>query len=207
MRKFLPILVLIFFACKKNNDSSKTPANLVYDSLVSQNHSFYRLDVNADHIPDLKLEWWQQPFQLNVKTSYAVALHGQVKIHSTQQSVPICRDTTGTAPWQIVNTYNCTGGPNQFRTDSYVATPNLDSASVYTTIVNDLADSVMIYRQTWLWDMPHTPYTYSEEIKYGFFMNAQSGFLLFKLNEKRYALKLSGGAYMLRIENLVQIDP
>lgn len=205
MKKLIPILFL-FFACKKNDAPS--PANLIYDSVQEQFHKYYRLDVNGDKVPDVKLGWREQPFQLNIKFSYVVALHAKAKIHATQQSIWICRDTSGPVGMQYVLTHNCTGSPNQVRVDTFMATPNLDSVYLYSTAISSAADSVVVYKKTFLWYMPFSPFYNGEEIYYGFFLNTQSGFLLFSVDGKRYALKLKNNTgYMPGIEKLIKVDP
>ena len=130
----------------------------------------------------------------------------QTKIHVTLQTVAVCRDTLYSPPGQYINTYNCDGTGTQIRIDSFFATPNLDSIDLYNTAINTNADSVLIYRKTFLWDDPFSPYWYGEEIRHGFFVNANSGFLLFKVNEKKYALKINMGKPPF-IERLINIDP
>ena len=211
MRIILPVIVLFFFACKKGGDSKS--ASIFYDSStyyyggVSKGH--YLLDINADKIPDLKLGWYKfldpaGPGNYSIRYSYITTLHNQVSIHATQQFAPICKDTSSPDGWLVTDIYNCKGGPKHFRTDTFVATPNLDSLSLMSTPVNKISDSVLVYMESGYWQS----YTYSEFIKHGFFLNASSGFLLFKLGQKRYALRLKQGTtYRPLIENLVQIDP
>ena len=209
MRKILPVIVLFFFACKKEGDQ-KTLASIFYDSSFTKYYGgYYRLDINADKIPDLKFGWYGFTDPAGItnwgeETSYIVALHNQVSIHATQQSVTVCKDTSSPDGWLYTEIYNCTGGPKYLRTDTFVATPNLDSLSLMSTSFNKMSDSVIIYRRKYHWES----YSYDESVKHGFFLNASSGFLLFKLGQKRYALRLKQrDNYLPLIENLVQIDP
>ena len=125
MRKFLPIL-LVFFACKKNGETT-TPSIIIDSAIlnIAPGIGYYKLDVNQDKIADIKLGWGENPSALNVKFDYAVALHSQVKIHVTQQTVPICRDTTGSLPCRFINTFSCQGTGTPMRIDTIAYPPSV----------------------------------------------------------------------------------
>jgi hypothetical protein len=215
MRKFLPIL-LLFFACKKNDPPLQK--SMFYDSVKGDFFKYYRLDVNEDGNPDIKLGFGEIPLGTNVTYYYAVALHSQTKVHTLNYKTAICRDTLGTVPWQSIIEHNCNGGATQIRVDSFYAAPNLDSTQLYNTTVKSVPyDSVLIHSASFKWYMPTSPYTYEEEIVHGFFTNAITGFLLFEVNQKRYGVRLNRMLSMPFdttisngrpfIESLIKIDP
>ena len=191
----------------KKNDVSVKPG-IYFDSARGDFFQYYRLDVNKDNVPDIKIGWNIQPFSIRTTTYYAISLHPQAAIHVSEYIAGVCRDTTPLAGGAIhVNTHNCDGGSSLIEVDTIKIVPNLDSIAMSSTpFITNISDSVLIFRNRFAMPMPFIPYMYTYEINHGFFEKTYSGYMLIRVNGKRYGLKLIY-SHFYYIENFFEIDP
>ena len=174
---------------------------------VVNSQSIFSIDLNRDSTRDINFRWDNASFHLYGYSNFFVhPLHSNVKVHVIQSTQPICRDSFfyNNAYW-IYKLHSCTGGSSQIRIDTFLATPNLSRDALAGTQINQLPGDTFLVHKSWS-STRYDPLAPSEYYSYGFFTNSNSGYMLFSVNSKRYALLLRLQRGYLYFDELLNLD-
>jgi hypothetical protein len=139
-RLLVPLVFLLVFSCKKNNDTPPVPPPYKDSVRVAQSQGIFSIDLNRDSTKDVAFKWIYYQSMSGGPVHFDVfPLHTGAKIHALQGTQPICRDSqfVNNSFW-IYSVKSCTGGSSQIRTDTFVYTPNLTKDALAATQVNPL---------------------------------------------------------------------
>lgn len=205
MRILFLLLMILAFSCRKSGtDDAVIP---LHDSIQITSPAIFPLDLNRDGQDDITIHgsWtgWQ-----NWQTSlfYISKLHNQVSVHTSNGQQPICEDSVQWGAQMVPRISNCNGAGQQVRIDHFVYTPNLGLPLAANTAVQEITtDTLLIHESYATYPMPgiYTPY-YSWS--HGFFSQNQEGYLLFSINQQRFALKLRYSLPFLYFDEIHRLD-
>ena len=183
---------------------------ILHDSIrTTSGPGEYRVDLNRDGSDDVYIQatntfWqtWQESFY------YAKALHAGTKIHVVQGMQPMCEDLVLLGTLMVPHTHNCDGGPTQVRTDSFYYVPNLKFEELATTSVQTIAGDTMLIEKSHIANpMPAPIVVPFTSFVHGYFFSTESGYMLFSVNGKRFALLMrKKGLPYLYFDEIRQID-
>ncbi len=199
------LLLLIFFSCEKN-EKAILSTGVQYDSIITNYVKTYFIDLNNDDTKDIAIQWTNEPLAENVTIYKTWKLHQGAEIHTTQQTQPVCKDTSYLPQFWITTEKNCQDSTDPIRIDSFFATPNLAATNLENTDISaSIGDTALIYKKITTTTMP-SPSANTLDLEYGFFSHTNSGHLIFKLNGKRIALEISNQPLPVSFIKLKQID-
>jgi hypothetical protein len=212
VRTLLYLLLLLLIACKRNGNEYRDPNVVVlHDSIKATSWpAECQLDLDRDGSEDIfvsakEVYWqnWQSSFYL-VK-----ALNAETKVHVITGQQAMCEDSVLLGGIKHAMVHNCDGGPSVVRIDSFTYTPNLSLQELSTTSVQTIVGDTMLIEESYISNpmppAPPFPVTYTSYV-HGFFAKSSSGYLLFSIKGKRFALFIRKKIPYIYFEEIRRID-